>query len=127
MASIKQTYRIEAPVADVWQALVDPRVITAWGAGPAIMDDKVGTEFRLWDGSIHGKNTEVIPQKKLVQDWYNEDWTEPSIAVFELSEEDGGTRLDFNQENVPDAELRDIEDGWFHFYIGAIKKYLEER
>jgi len=52
MKSIKQTYRIQAPVSMVWQALVDPEVIERWGGGPVKMDDQVGTRFELWGGDI---------------------------------------------------------------------------
>ncbi len=127
MATVRQTYNINAPAADVWQALVDPQVIEAWGGGPAVMDDKAGTEFSLWGGSIHGKNTNVVKEKKLVQDWYSEDWPEPSIAMFELFTDGAGTRLEFNQENIPDEEAKEIEDGWRDFYLGSIKDYLENR
>jgi activator of HSP90 ATPase len=127
MANLKQTYKIAAPVADVWQALVDPKIIDAWGGGPAVMDANKDTEFTLWGGSIHGKNVDVAAEKKLVQDWYSEDWPEPSKAVFELFAENNGTRLEFTHENVPDADAKEIDDGWRDFYLGPIKDYLENR
>lgn len=52
-----------APLEKVWQALVDPKVIDMWGAGKAKMSDKESDTFTLWDGEVHGKNLEVIPQK----------------------------------------------------------------
>jgi len=42
----------------------DPQAIEGWGAGPAKMDEKVGTEFSLWDGEVWGKNIKVIPTSK---------------------------------------------------------------
>ena len=45
MKIIKQTYLINSSIEDVWQALVDPKYINAWGGGPAKMADKVGTKF----------------------------------------------------------------------------------
>lgn len=127
MKTISQTYEIKAQAAEVWKALVDPKIIEAWGGGPAVMDDKAGTKFSLWGGSIHGKNLEVISNKKLVQDWYSEDWPEPSTATFELIAEKNGTRLEFNQVNVPDDEVEEIADGWRDFYLGPLKDYLENR
>lgn len=109
----------------VWQALIDPTEIDFWGASPAKMDDKVGTEFSLWDGDIHGKNTEVVENKKLVQEWFGGEWDEPSIATFTLKETDGKTEIELNQTNVPDDEAKEIADGWKQYYLGAIKEYLE--
>ena len=85
---IKQTYRIQAPIAEVWKAYVDPKYIDRWGGGSAKMDDRVGTKFSLWGGSIWGTNTKVIKEKKLVQEWYSESehgkWGQPSLVTFTL-------------------------------------------
>jgi len=123
--TIKQTYKINAPAKKVWQALIDHKEIDYWGAGPATMDDKVGTEFSLWNGDIHGKNIEVVDGKKLVQEWFGGDWDEPSIATFTLSEKDGRTTIELHQTNVPDSDFDDIADGWKQYYLGPIKEYLE--
>jgi uncharacterized protein YndB with AHSA1/START domain len=127
MTTIKQTYHIKAPIEEVWRALVDPQHIEAWGGGPAEMDDKVGTKFKLWGGDVYGKNTEVVPLNRLVQEWYSGNWPEPSIATFELSVEDGGTRVEFLHENVPEAEAEDIEQGWKDYYLGPLKDHLENK
>ncbi|MBI2415519.1 MAG: SRPBCC domain-containing protein [Candidatus Kerfeldbacteria bacterium] len=127
MKTIQQEYLIAAPIDDVWRALVDVEAIEGWGGGPAEMDDQVGTEFSLWDGDIYGKNIEVIPQEKLVQEWYAYDWEEPSTATFTLFEEDNGTRLEFLHENVPERHAKDIEQGWRDYYLGSLKDYLENK
>ena len=126
MKTIKQSYRIKAPVEKVWQALVDPKIIKKWSGSSAKMDGKVGKKFELWDGDIHGTNKDVVENERLVQDWYGGDWKEPSIATFSLTNEDGETKVDFLQENVPDDEAADIEDGWERYYLGEIKKLLEK-
>ena len=125
MKTIKQTYKINAPAEKVWQALVDPEEIDFWGAGPATMDEQVGTEFSLWGGDIHGKNIEVDPKRKLVQEWFGGDWDEASVATFSLKENGNKTEVDLLQTNVPDDEAKEIADGWKQYYLGPIKEYLE--
>jgi activator of HSP90 ATPase len=127
MATLKQTYEIKAPVADVWRALVDPIEIEAWGGGPAVMDGNKDTEFTLWGGSIHGKNVDVVLETKLSQLWFSEGWEEASIATFKLSGHNGRTTLELTHENVPDDEAKEIDDGWRDFYLGPMKDYLENR
>ena len=131
MRKIKQTYRIKASLSEVWQALTNPKYIDEWGGGPAKMSDRVGAKFSLWDGSIWGKNIEVISQKKLVQEWYSENegekWEKPSIATFVLTQEKDDVRIDFVHENVPEKDLKNIEDGWREYYLGPLKSYLEKR
>lgn len=127
MKEILKEYHIKSPVKDVWDALINPETIEKWGGGPVEMDEKVGTKFKLWGGDIFGTNTEVIHEKKLVQDWYGGDWPEPSKLVFELISEKDGTLLKLTQKGVPEDEEEDIDSGWDDYYLGAIKEYLESR
>ena len=126
MKTIKQSYTIHASAETVWQALVDPKQIDGWGGGPAVMDEKVGTKFKLWGGDIHGKNTEVIPHKKLVQDWFGGKWEIPSIVTFDLdSKDEDTTEVSLLHEQVPDDEAKDIEEGWKEYYMNPLKDYVE--
>ncbi len=126
MDAIKQSYHIKASVAQVWQALVDPKIIARWGGGPAKMDKEVGTKFSLWGGDIHGTNKEVVKEKKLVQEWYGGDWPKPSIITFILHGDDSETTVDLLQQDVPDAEHKNISEGWKEYYMGPLKKLLEK-
>jgi activator of HSP90 ATPase len=125
MKTVKQMYTIKAPVEKVWAALIDPKEIDDWGGGPATMDDKVGTEFKLWGGDIWGKNLEVESEKSLVQEWYGGDWSEPSKVTFDLKSDDGKTTIELLHENIPDDEAKGIADGWKQYYLGPMKEMLE--
>lgn len=126
MKTIKQTYTVKVPIERVWKALVDPKEIERWNAGPAKMDDKVGTKFKLWGGDIYGENTEVVKNRKLVQDWYGGDWPEPSKVTITLSTENEITKIDLLHDNIPDEEVGNIADGWNLYYFGELKKLLEK-
>lgn len=127
MKPIHQKYEIKAPQEKVWEALVDPKSIEAWGAGPAKMNDKVGFKFSLWGGDIHGKNIEVIKFKKLKQEWYGGDWDKPSILTFKFSEKEGKTKVDLLHEDVPDKEHKNISEGWKDYYMIPLKDYVESK
>jgi activator of HSP90 ATPase len=122
---IRKKYLIDAPVEKVWQSLVDPKIIDRWGGGPAEMSEKENDEFKLWGGDIYGKNTEVIKNKKLAQDWYGGVWDKPSKVVFTLEKNGKETIFKLVQKNVPDDEAEDIDSGWDSYYFGPMKKYLE--
>jgi uncharacterized protein YndB with AHSA1/START domain len=127
MKTIKQVYHINAPVEKVWQALTDPKIIDSWGGGPAKMSANAGTSFSLWGGDIHGKNLEVIGNKKLVQEWFSGNWKKASKVTFTLKEENKGTTLDLLHVDVPDDEEADIAEGWEIYYLGEIKKLIEKK
>lgn len=126
MKAIQKKYLINAPIEKVWEALINPKVIEKWGAGPAEITDKESTEFKLWGGDIYGKNLEVVKNKKLVQEWYGGDWVEPSKATFILTQRGDATILDLIHENVPDREAKDIDQGWDDYYLEPMKNYLEK-
>lgn len=127
MKKITQKYVIKSPIQEVWKALVDPKYIEGWGGGPAKMSDKVGSNFSLWGGDIHGKNIEVVINKKLVQEWFSGKWSKPSVATFNLSSKNDETTIEFTHENVPEEEFKDIEQGWCDYYLGPLKDYLENK
>lgn len=124
MKQFKQTYIIDAATHDVWKALVDPKVIADWGAGPASMSDKK-EKFSLWGGDIYGTNTEIHSGHMLAQDWYGGDWAEPSHVTIELASEDDKTTITLTHTNIPDDEFEGIKSGWKDYYFGPMKELLE--
>lgn len=90
------------------------------------MSEEEGEEFRLWNGDIHGKNTKVVPVKKLVQDWYSGDWPKPSKATFTLIPSGSSTTLKLEHTGVPEKEHDSIDQGWDDYYLGSIKRLLEQ-
>ncbi|HZE87467.1 MAG TPA: SRPBCC domain-containing protein [Methylomirabilota bacterium] len=125
MKTIKKTYQINAPVEKVWEALVMAKVINQWGGGPAKMDEKEGTEFSLWGGDIHGTNTEIISQKKLVQEWFGGNWDEASLVTFTLKNQGQKTKVTLLHEKIPDRDAQDIEKGWDEYYMGPLQEFVE--
>lgn len=125
MKIIKKTYIINALAQRVWDALVNSNTIEKWGGGPAKMEPSENFEFELWGGDIFGKNTKVVKNKVLEQDWYGGKWNMPSKLRLELSEENGKTVLKLEQTSVPDEEAKGIDAGWDDYYLGPIKNLLE--
>jgi len=125
MKPIRKKYTINASIEEVWKSLVNSSYIEKWGGGPAKMNDKVGTKFKLWGGDIYGKNIEIVPDKKLVQEWYSGAWAQPSILTITLTKAKNKTRVVLKQTNVPKEEYDDIEKGWDEYYFEPIKELLE--
>ncbi len=128
MKNLRQSYMIDAPVNLVWQALTDPAMIEEWGGGPAKMSAMPEDAFSLWGGDIFGKNTQVDPRHKLVQEWKEKKWGEVpfSTVTFNLKSVAGKTELELIHEGIPDTELISIEEGWRSFYLDPLKKLVEE-
>ena len=89
-----------------------------------------GGEFSVFDDYCIGSNIELVPGKKIVQEWnFDEDgWDEEhfSICTFIFEECDGGTKMSFTQEEVP-AECYDaLKHGWSEFFWNPIMDALEQ-
>ncbi len=125
--ALSKTYVIEAPLQQVWAALTNEKEIAGWGGAPCVMNDKEGTEFSLWGGSIHGKNTEVEKERMLAQDWAEKTWETPSKVTFTLEPMGQRTILMLLHTEVPTEHYKSINMGWDEFYLGPLKKYVEAK
>lgn len=102
---IRQSYIIHAPVSKVWEVLVG---------------------FKLWDENIHSKSLEVIPKKKLVQEWRIGKRGKASGVTIALTYENGRTYIDLLHEEVPEREWEEINKSWKENYFGPIKRLVEQ-
>jgi uncharacterized protein YndB with AHSA1/START domain len=124
---IQQTYEINGTPSQVFDALTNPETFQKWSGAPAKIDDQVGTEFSLFGGNIVGKNLEVIPNQKLVQDWNAaEQGISHSKVTFTLAATGRGTNVELLHEGVPEASLETISQGWDAHYLGKIQKMFAE-
>src|SRR5262249_10878340 len=112
MKAIKQSVFFKASPHDVFEALMDSKKHSEFTGSEAKISRHVGGEFSAYDGSIFGRNVEIVEDEKIVQEWYcdTEGWPRGhfSTVTFSLKKENGGTRLEFLQINVPDDAFEDI-------------------
>lgn len=125
MKDFKSYYPIPATPEDVYRALTDAAILERWTGEAAEMPDEPGTEFSLWEGSITGKNLELVKEKMIVQQWYFGDQEEKSIVTIKLHAAKAGTSVELTHTNIPDEAYEDITAGWGEAYFGALKEFFE--
>ncbi|RUT72844.1 SRPBCC domain-containing protein [Ancylomarina longa] len=116
---------INADTEEVFSALTNPFQIELWTGFPAVMDDKAGTIFSLWDGDISGCNLEVIKDYKIVQEWFFGETEHPSIVTLILKKEGKNTKINLIHTNIPEDAYEEIVEGWKDYYLGSMKNFLE--
>ena len=126
MKDYKKYYLIPATPEDVYLALTNPLTLQLWTGESADMSAEPGSEFSLWSGSISGKNLEFEPNKKIVQEWYFGDQSDPSVVTIKLHPHDQGTSVELRHTNIPDKDYDDIVEGWNASYFGALGDFYEE-
>jgi activator of HSP90 ATPase len=86
---------------------------------------QAGGAFSAYDGALHGRNLEVVPDSKIVQEWHcqEEGWPEGhySRLTISLTEAPGGTRLRLTHSGVPEACVDGIKSGWRTEYWDKMK------
>ncbi len=126
MKDYKKYYIIPAPPEEVYQALTQEATIQLWTGEIAEMNTDIDSEFALWEGSITGKNLEFEEGRKIVQQWYFGEQTEPSIVTIILHPDKNGTSAELKHTNIPDDDYDNIVDGWNENYFGALQEFYEE-
>ncbi|MFT3910645.1 MAG: SRPBCC domain-containing protein [Ferruginibacter sp.] len=123
MKDYKKYFLIDAPPADVYNALTNAATIQLWSGEPAMMEPLAGTEFSLWDDSISGRNLEFVTGKKIVQEWYFGEQEPASIVTIILHENKSGTSAELRHTNIPDEDYENIVDGWNTNYFGSLIEF----
>ncbi len=125
---IRQSVTFQATPHAVYEALMDSRKHAAFTGGAAKISRKVGGEFMAYDGYITGRNLELAPDEKIVQEWHASEWAEghQSKVTFKLAPVPAGTRLSFTHSGVPEKFENDIRQGWVDSYWTPMKAMLNK-
>ena len=125
--TIQQSATFGAPPTDVYEMLMDSKKHAALSGEPASISREVGGSFTAWGTHISGFNLALRPGQKIVQAWRALDWWPDhySIAIFQFSPVEGGTKLDFTQIGVPPHRFEGHCRGWTETYWTPIKEILE--
>ena len=127
MPTIKKEYEMNASVEAVFEALVNPDIIQEWSGDEAKMGAEVGSKFSLWGGQMFGENLEVIENKKIVQEWCYDQWKDPSKVTFTIKVNGEKSLVELIHEDVPEASVNSISEGWDNYYLGAMQDMFDEK
>ncbi|TCO10384.1 SRPBCC domain-containing protein [Natronoflexus pectinivorans] len=125
LKELKTRVKIKAEAEDVYAAFTNSFTIELWSGYPAVMPTETGQEFSMWEGDIQGRLLELVPESKIVQEWYFGDQDEPSIATIKLFPAGSKVQVDVVHTNIPEEAFDDIVEGWTEYMLGAIKEFLE--
>jgi activator of HSP90 ATPase len=126
--TIRQSVTFKTSPHELYEALMDSKKHSKFTGSAANISRQVNGKFTAYDGSLEGKNLELVPDKKIVQLWRSTDWPEGhySTASFSFKEITSGTRLTFTQTGVPEDDYENIKQGWYDYYWNPMKQMLEE-
>ena len=126
--NIKQIVIFKASPNEVYEALMDSKKHSRFTGQAAKISREVGGKFTTFDGYAEGKNLELKPDKKIVQEWRASNWDKGhySKITFLLEPKGKGTKLTFTHIGVPEDDHANISDGWNQYYWEPMKEMFDK-
>jgi uncharacterized protein YndB with AHSA1/START domain len=131
---------IKANAEDVWDALINPRLIKLYLFGTEVSSEwKVGSSITyrgVWQGKPYedkGKILELVPKRRLTSTFWSSLSGPPdhednyNTITYELAEADGETVLTISQDNNPTREAADHSEANWASVLKTLKELLENR
>jgi uncharacterized protein YndB with AHSA1/START domain len=118
---------IPASPEAIYDAWLDSRGHSAMTGGKATASAEVGGAFTAWDGSISGRNVQLIPGTRIVQSWRTTQFPpghQDSTITVLLAAAPGGTRVSITHASVPDDHKGYEDGGWQDHYFTPMKAYF---
>lgn len=125
--TIKQSVMIKATPVEVYDAIVNAKKHAAFTGAVTKSSHKVGGKFTAWDGYISGKYLELVPGRKIIEEWRTKDWPDdypPSIIELTFERAEGGMQLTMVQSQVPASQVAQYREGWKDYYWNPLKNYF---
>ena len=128
--TINQTAILDCVPETAYNAWMDSKQHGEMTSGKAKIDPKVGGKFTAMDGNIEGEIIELDPKKyKIVQSWRAEKDKWPKnhfskITVQFLPNGANQTKVEFEQNDIPEEYEEDVRQGWKDFYWTSMEKYF---
>jgi uncharacterized protein YndB with AHSA1/START domain len=136
--AIRHVLSIEAPLRDVWSALVEPARLERWIASAARVEPRVGGAYTYgWTYKVGARDVvggprrilAFEPEQRLALDW--PDWRgDPRVPdqriEWRLFARAGGSRVEFEHTGfVRAVDWSDFVQGWWEFLL-ALRREVEQ-
>jgi uncharacterized protein YndB with AHSA1/START domain len=121
-----------------WFAATPEAIYAAWlssdehskmTGSPARVSNRIGEDFQAWDGYIEGRNLELEPPRRIVQQWRTTEFAESdpdSLLEILLAVENGGTSVTIRHSGLPEHGMQ-YREGWIEAYFIPMKEYFEHK
>ena len=93
--------------SDLFECYMDPNRVRAYTGSDAKIVPKVGESFSLFNGSIEGKQIEIVQNERIVQDWRSSSWPAgvfSRVVITFSSPSEGKTIMQLKQTGIPEED-----------------------
>ncbi|EEZ99044.1 activator of 90 kDa heat shock protein ATPase homolog 1 [Tribolium castaneum] len=124
VTTINITQQFQCRAQEFYDALTKIEMVTAFTRAHVKMDASKGGKFELFNGNIVGQFDELVPGKKIVQQWRYKQWPEGhySTVTFNINEKSDHTEVNVVQSGVPTGEAEVTKENWQRYYWDSMKR-----
>ncbi|MCI4324108.1 MAG: SRPBCC domain-containing protein [Thermoplasmata archaeon] len=129
--TVRQSYRVNAPVSKVFRALSEPSELTKWFLGQATLPHRRGGTYEfVWPGGYRheGRVLEYVVNRRLSLTWPSAKLGDTKVT-FTVQRSGRGTRLDLRHTGYRTTRAwlemyGGTQSGWA-YYLMNLKSVLE--
>jgi len=127
---IEQEIIIKCSPHEIYEAFMNSKIHSKFTEGKAKISRDIGGNFSVFEGSINGKNIELIQDQKIIQSWRGdgENWPKGYYSTITIILEliDEGTLIKFTHVDIPEGAIESVKEGWNTYYWEPLKELLEK-
>lgn len=128
--TIEQEIIIKSTPHEIYEVFMDSKKHSKLTESKTKVSRELGGSFSSFEGSLTGKNVELVQDKKIVQTWRGdgENWPKGYYSTITLVLEpiDKGTLIKFTHLDIPEKAYESVKEGWDVYYWEPLKEMLEK-
>ena len=120
---------IPASPQAIYEAWLDSEQHARMTGSPATASAETGGMFEAWDGYIQGKNLELEPGRRILQEWRTTEFEASdadSLLEVLLQPQGEGTQVTIRHSNLPDHGMQ-YQQGWVDAYFTPMQAHFGGR
>lgn len=120
---LSQKIEFMCQAGDLYNALTERQMVSAFTRGDAEIEAEKGARFRLFNGSVKGEFTELTLHERIRMRWRFTSWPDEhySDVTISFEQKDCTTDLLLEQSGIPESEYDRTNEGWHRYYWEPIK------
>jgi activator of HSP90 ATPase len=117
--------------AFLYKFFLDSKLHTEVTESKAVISNKIGGKFTVWDGYIKGEIVALEANKKITQKWRTTEFNKnDKDSILEITIEEinkNKSKLILKHSEIPEGTEEEYKQGWKEYYIKPLKEFIKKQ
>ncbi|NXL84643.1 AHSA2 ATPase, partial [Alectura lathami] len=117
-----------SPADELYSIFTTKELVQKFSKCPAVIEAEKGGKLQMFDGSVSGEFTELVPSQRIVLKWRCRNWPDEHYATVALNFKDmaAETELQLECKGVPVSNEDGTRQCWKRQYFEEIRILLQQ-